>query len=49
MSEGGIKTAITKNQVSYQTKKAIELLKENIYLKSELEKTNELKIYLITS
>lgn len=46
MSEGGIKTAITKNSVSEQTQKAIELLKENLALKAELEKTRELKALL---
>lgn len=43
MSESGIKTAITKNSISEQTQKAIELLVENLALKAELQKTQELK------
>ncbi|ALV24947.1 hypothetical protein CIG2463D_1379 [Campylobacter iguaniorum] len=43
MSEGGLKTAITKGNISEQTKQAISLLKENMQLKQELNKTNDLK------
>lgn len=46
MSEAGIKTAITKGNISEQTQKAIGLLRENLALRAEIEKTRELKALL---